>query len=169
MGMFSGMGSATRGYQSNVLKEGEYLVRIDSCEHFEAKNKGEGFKTTLTILNVLSGTNHRPGEVVNTVWLKKGEVQMWLGNIKGFIAGCLGVEDARVDETVATEVAGPNNPLKGQVTKVKAITRVSKKKDEKTGEFFNYTLYSWSAVLTPDELRAALPAEDLQRFFPSGI
>ena len=96
MGTFSGMKDAKRGYTSNRLTDGDYVVRVDRCDHFEAEAAGEGYKITLTILASERGA-HKEGEAVTaTYFLKpgtKGGKKQWFGNIKSFIAVVMGVDD----------------------------------------------------------------------------
>jgi len=181
MGLFSGMKDAQRGFASNKLTEGDYIVRIDKCDLFRTDISGNCFKITLTILAVSDGP-HKVGEVATVNFGDKRITQkQWLGNIKGFIANVMNVADEAVGEkeTLQTcdsflndagQIQKGENVLGGTVCRVKAIVRASKSaRDPKTGEAFDYSVYVWSPSLTNEEIVQAIGAEGVKRFFPSGL
>lgn len=167
MGSFQGMSSARRGFASNRLVEGDYVVRIDKCEHFEARQTGEKYKVTLTILAVTTG-RHKEGEVVTTTFSRNHGLDVYLGNIKGFIAGVLGQPDEAVGENETLKTLEPDGPMNGLVCRVRAMEREGKKADEK-GNKYVYSVYTWSPCLTPGEIRSTIGEERVKRFFPSGL
>lgn len=169
---FKGMRDATRGFSSNVVREGTYLVRIDDCDFFET-SKGDKWKNTYTILAVQAGDN-KVGEVVNTFWnLKEGKIgkDMFQGNIKGFVASVLDCADDQVGEEEIDKVLGEENPLKGHVVLLTSSRRQFKdgKLDERTGEVGTYPVYSFSKLYAPEEIKAAIGEEAVARFFPKGL
>lgn len=168
---FKGMKDASRGYSSNAVREGRYLVRIDECSFFDTNN-GEKWKNTLTVLAVEDG-DHRVGEVINTFFkVGSGKIQLEIfqRNVKSFVAGVLDCADEDVDEDAIDTVLGEDNPLKGHVTFLSVTMRQSRDKiDEKTGEKALYPVYSWSPAYTPEEIRSALGEEGVARFFPNGL
>jgi hypothetical protein len=175
MGAFSGLKDASRGYQSNALQAGKYVARIDECAFFDSA-KGEMWKNTLTILAIDPSTGptpHKVGEVVNTffkVQTGAGGKNTFQGNLKAFLAGVLDVADDQIGEAEAGEACGEKSPMKGLVTVVTARRVVSQKtKDAVTGQPVSYVVYSWSPCLDAEQINAALSAEDLKRFFPSGL
>lgn len=181
MGLFDGMASATRAFGSNKLTEGDYVARIDRCDVFKTDISGNCYKITLTILGVTDGP-HKVGEVATVVFGDKRITEkQWLGNIKGFIAGVMNVDDSKIGagETQRTlaEFKDANgntvvgeNCMAGEVCRVKATQRKSKNsKDPKTGEAYDYSIYNWSPSLSAEEITEALGAEAVKRFFPSGL
>lgn len=176
MGAFSGLKDAKRGFNSNPMREGEYVVRIDACEFFECKTRSGGdaemWKNTLTILAVNRGDDpHRVGEIVHT-FFKCGDgtpKETFQANLKGFIAGVMDQSDEAVDENAASEVLGKNNPLCGLVTVVKASTRASKKKRDEKNNPFTYMVYSWSPTLSKDAIVEAIGEEGVRTHFPNGL
>lgn len=181
MGLFSGMKEASRGFASNKLTQGDYIARVDRCDTFKTDISGNCYKITLTILAVLDGP-HKAGEVATvTFGDKRVTEKQWLGNIKGFIAGVMNQDDSKIDgdatmRTLAefkddkgNTVQG-ENVLGGTVTRVRAIQRASKSsKDKNSGEAFNYSVYTWSAALSDDEIVKAIGEEGVARFFPNGL
>lgn len=174
MSLFSGMKGAKRGYQGTKLSEGDYFVRVDRCDTFETDISGNCYKITLTILAVNDGT-HKEGEVVTVVFGDKRVTKaQWYGNIKGFIANVMSVEDEAVGEaeTVATlhQELGGQNVLGGTVCRVKAIRRTSKKSKNDKGEPFEFSVYNWSpAIVDNEEIRQVLGEERVKRYFPNGL
>ena len=173
MGAFSGLKDAKRGFGSNKLKEGKYVVRIDACDFFEGDQVGEAWKNTLTILAVeegpAEGAQHKVGEVVHTFFYMKSGKKTFHQNLKGFMAGVLNVDDEDVGEEEAEAATKEDSPMKGLVTVVTGRRRTSKKtKDEKTGEPVEYVVYSWSPCLDASEVLAAIGEEAYAKFFPNG-
>jgi hypothetical protein len=182
MGMFQGMKDAKRGFQSNKLREGDYVVRIDRCDHITGDRAGDGFKITCTVLAVNAGDHHE-GEVASVTYWKgsgKAAADQWLSNIKGFIGRVMGVTDDQIDEGAtlqtlaevydeATRQTKPGqNVLGGTVARVTAQQRFSKSRRDESGNAVAYNLYGWNLALTPEEIESTLGAERTARFFPSG-
>lgn len=168
MGAFAGMNDATRGYTSNFLRPGRYVVRIDGSDSFEKEGVGRMWKNTLTVLAVEDG-DHKVGEEVHTFFkLDPRYPKMFYGKIMAFIAGVLDVSDDEVGETETEQVLSDENPLLGLVTVVTARETVSKKPDEQ-GNPRKFTNYSWSPSLTDEEIVAAIGEEGVARFFPNGL
>lgn len=169
MGLFAGLKDAKRGFQTNKLKEGRYVVRIDECQVVTGDQAGTMWKNTLTILGVIDGT-HRVGEVVNTCFWQNSGKQQWFQNIKGFLAGVLDVADDQIDDKNAEIASGETQPMRGLVTIVAAHQRTSqKRKDDKTGEAVQYSVYSWSPSLDSAQIAEAIGAGGVKRFFPNGL
>jgi len=168
MGAFSGLRDAARGFSSNPLRAGRYVARIDSCDSFEAKQKGLMWKNTLTILAVEDG-DHKVGEQVH-VFFKRGQYpDVFLQNIKSFIAGVLAVNDSEVGEEEAEAVLSDDSPVEGLVTVVTGRQQASKSSRDPDGNPFKYTVYSWGASLDDKEIVEAIGDEGVSRFFPNGL
>jgi len=168
MGAFSGLRDAARGFSSNPLRAGRYVARIDSCDSFEAEQKGLMWKNTLTIMAVEDG-DHKVGEQVH-VFFKRGQYpKVFLQNIKSFIAGVLDVADDEVGEEEAETVLSDENPLEGLVTVVTGRQQASKSSRDDNGNPFKYTVYSWGASLSEDEIAEAIGEDGVSRFFPNGL
>lgn len=173
MGIFAGMAGATRGFASNKLTVGDYVVRIDKCDLFKTDISGNCYKITLSILAALDGP-HKAGEVVTvTFGDKRITEKQWLGNIKGFIAGVMNVDDSQIGEAETMQTLDApqgNGVMNGTVCRVRALERPSKSaRDQKTGEAFSYSVYSWFPALTNEEIVQAIGEEGVKRFFPNGL
>jgi len=169
MGAFEGMTEAKRGYNSNAYTEGDCIARIDRCDHFEAKQTGEKYKVTLTILAVNEGP-HKVGEVVTATFSKNHGADIYNGNIKGFIAGVLGVEDPQVGPEETLQTLDPEQILRGEVCRCRAARRLSKKSvNVTTKEPNQYSVYTWYPRMEKPEILAAIGEEGVKRFFPNGL
>lgn len=169
MGAFSGLNDAKRSFNSNWLKPGKFVVRIDSCESFEAEQKGRMWKNNLTILAVDHG-DHRVGEAVQTFW-KKGEFpKVFFSNIRTFVADLLGVDFEEVTEQVVERIAAEEGGnLRGLVAVVTGLERAQKNRRQEDGSPAMFTHYSWSPALSDEEIMAAIGEEGVARFFPNGL
>lgn len=169
MGAFAGMNEATRGYVSNYLLPGRYVVRIDGCVSFEKEGVGRMWKNDLTILAAEDG-GHKVGEQVQTFFkLDPRYPKMFYGKIMAFIAGVMGVTDDEVGEEETDMVLSEDNPLAGMVTVVTATASPSKKATNEDGTPKMFTNYGWSESLTEEEIIAAIRDEGVERFFPNGL
>ncbi len=168
MGAFSGLRDAARGFSSNYLRPGRYVVRIDACDSFDAEQKGKMWKNTLTILAVDEG-DHKVGEEVHVFFTKGQYPKLFLQNIKAFIAGVLDVNDDEVGEEEAEETLSEDSPMLGLVTVVTARQQASKSKKDDNGEPRKYTVYSWMPSMDDDEIVEAIGEEAVEKFFPNGL
>jgi hypothetical protein len=171
MGAFSGLRDASRGFSSNPLRPGRYVVRIDSCDSFEAEQKGLMWKNTLTILAVEDGGEqpHKVGEQVH-VFYKKGQYpKVFLQNIKGFMAGVLDVADDEIGEEEAEAALSDSSPMVGLVTVVTGRQQASKSSRDDDGNPRKYTVYSWQPSLDDEEIVEAIGEDGVERFFPNGL
>jgi hypothetical protein len=171
MGAFSGLRDASRGFSSNPLRPGTYVARIDSCDSFEAKQKGLMWKNTLTILAVDDGGEnpHRVGEQVH-IFYKKGQYpDVFLQNIKGFMAGVLDVNDDEIGEEEAEKALSDDSPMVGLVTVVTGRQQASKSSRDEDGNPRKYTVYSYQPSLDDEEIVEAVGEEGIERFFPNGL
>lgn len=173
MGAFSGMKDAKRGFASNPLRPGKYVVRIDACDFFKSDN-GEYWKNTLTILAVDQG-DHKVGEVVNTFFKFKDTAEgrtIFQQNLKSFMAGILACEDEQIDESAAKRASGEEQTMRGMITVVSGVMRTSKNKvyedGPQKGQPKQYPVFSWAPSLDAEETLAAIGAENYKKFFPSG-
>lgn len=170
MGFFSGMSDATRGFSSNYLQAGKYVVRIDDCVSFDKEGKGTMWKTTLTVLAVESGTEHKPGDEVHVFYkFDPRYPKMFFGKIMGFIAGVMDVEDSAIGEDETNDVLSDDNPMRGMVTVVTARNSPSAKSKNEDGTPKVFTNYSWSPRLSDEEIVAAIGEEAVVEFFPNGL
>lgn len=174
MGRFAGLDEATRGFNSNPLKQGEFIVRIEGCYYFKSDTKGVMWKNDLTILAVIDG-EHRVGEEVQT-FFKRGDTaikeKMFQQNLKGFLAGVTGAADEDCgddDAELACAEDQSQNPLRGYVCRVIGHPRPHKTQKNDDGTPVVYTTYTWHKAMTPDEIREVLDAETIARFFPNGL
>lgn len=168
MGAFTGLKDAKRGFSSNPLRPGRYLVRIDECSHFDTEQKGEMWKNTLTILAVEEG-DHKVGEQVHTFFKVSAGKQVFQRNLKAFIATVLDVDDSEIGETEAKEISGEEQRMAGLVTLVTARKQASKEGKDEKGNPRVYTVYSWAPSLTNQEITEAIGEDGVARFFPNGL
>ena len=169
MGAFTGMDTATRGFQSNPLKPGRYIVRIDECAFFDTQNDGEMWKNSHTVIAVEDG-EQGVGELTHTFFRMKPGKQIFQSNVTGFIAGILGCNDDEVDEAASLRVVDEKaQPFAGYVVPVTAVQRVSKTKKTESGSAVTYTTYTWGRRMTNEEILVAIGPEGVERFFPNGL
>jgi hypothetical protein len=168
MGAFSGMKDAKRGFNSNPLLPGRYLVRIDECAFFDTDKNGEMWKNTLTILAVDEG-EHKVGEVVNTFFKTKPGKKIFQQNVKSFIGTIMECSDEDIDEDYTKEACSEESPLLGLCTVVTARQRPSKSATDDEGNPYLYTTYSWSPQVSAEDVKSSMEPADFKRIFPKGL
>jgi hypothetical protein len=170
--MFSGIKEAKRGFTSNFLRAGKYVLRIDSCQTFDSDN-GEFWKNTFTVLAVIDGGTqpHKVGEVVHVMWNYGGTAekhQIFQRNLKKFIGGVLDVSDESIDEANCLRISGQEQAMGGLVTIVTGHDQPSKKSKDEKGNPKMFTNFSWTPCMDKDEIVAAIGEEAFKVFFPTG-
>lgn len=172
MGMFSNIKEAKRGFTSNFLRAGKYVVRVDSCQTFGSDN-GEFWKNTLTIIGVIDGgaQPHKVGEVVHVMWnygSTKEKHDIFQRNLKKFIGNVLDVSDEQIDEANCLRISGQEQAMAGLVTIVTGIDTPSKKSKDEKGNPKMFTNFAWSPCMDKDETVAAIGEDAYKQFFPNG-
>lgn len=166
MGRFQGLDKATRGFASNRLREGTYVVRVDECSYFNTEMYGESWKNSLTVLGVIVG-DHEVGEEVATTFRQRNK--SFNSNLCGFLAGITGANDEDVTEAHAEAALADNSPVKGLVCIVKAVKRTHRTAKNDDGTPVEYFVYTWEQAMSPDQIREAIGEEAVARFFPNGL
>lgn len=171
MGALSGLKKATRGYVSNYLQPGSYIVRLDASQLFDSESKGEMWKNTLTVLAVEEGEHKVGEEVHHFISMTKGDgaKKMFQQKLKAFIAGVLDCEDEDVDEAAAEKVCGDEQVMAGMVFRVQARNQASRKSKDEDGNPKVFTNYSWFPQMSPAEITEAIGEEAVAEFFPNGL
>jgi len=168
MGAFQGLKDVSRGYNSNKVRPGQYVVRIDGCDYFTTEQYGDKWKNTLTVLAVERG-DHKVGEQVHTFFSKSSGNKVFLRKLKGFLAGVNDVADDLITEAVAEEALGDESPMLGKVTVITVVEKTSQKTTDDDGNPVKYLEFSWSPELSDEEIVEAIGEEAVAQFFPNGL
>lgn len=168
MGAFTGLRDAKRGFSSNPLRPGRYLVRIDECSFFDTEQKGEMWKTTVTILSVEEG-DHKPGEQAHIFYKVSAGKKIFQQNVKAFICSVLDVDDSEIGEEEQVEITGEQQRMAGLVAVVSGVKQTSKEGKDEKGNPRQYTKYAWQPSLTNAEIVEAIGEDGVARFFPNGL
>lgn len=143
-GLFGGVGDARVGQGGLYFLPGIYKVKIIRFFAMESRKKEDLIIAECEILesdNPQRKVGSKPSWVVN---LKQDAA---LGNIKGFLAACLGIDpsdEEAVNEQVTEDfceeaVDEDENPMGGVVVGLEAV-------DIKTRAGGDFTLHKWSPV-----------------------
>lgn len=166
MSRFAGLNGAKRGFSSNALTEGEYVIRIDKCDFFPTEMYGDTWKNTLTVLGVVRGS-HAVGEEVNTSFRARNK--SFASNLCGFLAGVTGSSDEDITDASGEEALAENSPINGLVCVVKARKRTHKSATNEDGSPVTYHVYEWERAMSPDQIKDMLPDEVIAKYFPNGL
>lgn len=145
MGLFQGMESAQVGQGGIYFTPGKYLVEVVKCFCLRSRKREDLF-----IVEFLIHESDSPDRGVGTKasWVVNFKQDAALGNIKGFLAACNGIDPdntemvtAEITEEVSEyAVDEEENPLAG--TKVRLVA-VNKKLKDGVSDF---TLHLWSPL-----------------------
>lgn len=160
--MFTGIRDAKAQLDANYLRPGIYWCRIDQIK-VDISRKQEAFvaieQTVIHILDDDDGKGHKKAESVTHMLMPKHD--LFLANMKGFIAGALSMDVDAITETEAMSVCGVDQPLTGTVVECRNRQIQTKKNTP-------FTLIKYVREVPASELMQALPPIDQEDFFPGG-
>jgi len=163
-GLFSGVGEAKANFGANYEREGHYYMFIRRIKR-DCTRKGVEFvaveKVCLKVINSEGIPEaHRVGEHLSHLLMS--DKDSFLGNIKAMISSIMGVSPDMVDEEACELVVSDDQPLSCRVVEMQnKLIRTRPKPNAPQGTPF--TLISYKRTLTPDEIIASIPVEDLEQ------
>jgi hypothetical protein len=182
--LFDGIDSARTSQDSNYIRPGHYLMRIDRIKA-DTNQKGQPFLATeLTVLHVFSSAEadkvgesaHTPGESVTDMKMKHH--QSFLGNVRAMLAGIEGmaVEElqrqlAQSGDTVASyavKLCGQDQPYAGMLVEVYAKQIMTRPKHNAPNGT-PFTKVTYRREVRASELASIMAPEALQMFFGNGL
>lgn len=89
MGLFSGIGGAKVGVGGAYFSAGQYIVRLKLVKIVQSR-KHEDLYTVETIVKSSNNPDIKVGEL--RTWQTNAKRDSFLGNVKGFLAACNGVD-----------------------------------------------------------------------------
>ena len=100
----------------NYIQAGGHILQIETCK-FDATRKGiDFFAAEFTILKTDSDhPNMKPGMHVS--WLAMGDQDAYAGNVKRFICGVYGVDEAEINDMTSDDFEN----LMNEITKEKQV------------------------------------------------
>ena len=159
--IFSGIQSAKASMDSNYERAGVYLFRIDRVR-VDVSRKQETFmaieKTVIHVIDDDDGKGHKKGENVTHMLMTKFD--MFLPNVKAFIACALSMEAEQITEVEAMGCCGTDQPLAGTV--VECWNNVIQTKANTP-----FTRIGYSRAVPASELLQTLPPVDQEAYFPN--
>jgi len=160
--MFTGIRDAKAQMDANYMRPGIYWSRIDRVR-VDISRKQEAFvaieQTVIHILDDDDAKGHKKGENVTHMLMPKHD--LFLSNMKGFIAGALSMNVDDITETEAMSCCGVEQPLTGTVIECR-----NRQIQTKAGNPF--TVIKYEREVPASELLQVLPPIDQENFFPGG-
>lgn len=160
--MFAGIKDAKAQLDANYMRPGIYWSRINRIK-VDVSRKQEPFvaieQTIIHVLDDDDGKGHKKGEDITHMLMPKHD--LFLPNIKGFIAGACSMDADAITEVEAMEVCGVGQPLTGTVVECR-----NRQIQTKAGNPF--TVVKYEREVPAAELMQALPPIDQENFFPGG-
>lgn len=160
--MFSGIQQAKAKMDANYERQGRYLERIDKVR-VDISRKQETFmaieKTVIYIIDGDDEKGHKKGESITHMLMQKHD--MFLPNVKAFIAAAVSMEAELITEAEAMQVCGVEQPLTGTV--VECHNRMVQTRSNQP-----FTAINYMREVPAAELLQMLPPQDQEQFFPGG-
>lgn len=150
MGLFSKIKDARVSKGGVYLLPGNYLLKVETAKLIEDRHNVALLVTEHLIIQS-DNEERKPGSHVT--WMAKNNQDAFLGNVKAFLCGVLGVSEDDIDEETAEGAFDEDQPLQNQYVKAEAFEIITKK-----GTPFTKVL--WYPV-AEDEGKAAEAALDL--------
>ncbi len=143
MGLFEGVEGAKVGQGGVYFLAGNYLVEVEKVLAKRSRKKEDLF---IVEAGILESDNAQRKAGSSASWIVNFKHDAALGNIKGFLAACNGIDPgdrAKVDEEITEDVCeyavDDENPLSGTRVKLSCVMTQTKA----GGDF---TLHLWSPV-----------------------
>lgn len=160
--MFTGIQQAKAKMDANYERAGRYLERIDRVR-VDISRKQETYlaieKTVICIIDGDDAKGHKKGEQITHMLMQKHD--MFLPNMKAFIAAACSMNSEEITEENAKEVCGPIQPLTGTV--VECHNRMVQTRANQP-----FTAINYMREVPAAELLQMLPPQDQETFFPGG-
>jgi hypothetical protein len=145
MGLFSKIKEASVNQGGVYVLPGKYRVRVESCKIGETR-KGEAF--FVTDLKILESDNEERPVDSHMSYMVMSSWDSFESNVKAFIMGVMGCEEEEVDEDMAENAIGEEQPLAGEIVKIEAT-------NVKTKSGGDFTKCRWFADDGESEEQAA--------------
>lgn len=165
---FKGMGARQPQRDSEFMKSGRYVSRIDKFSFGKTRSNREFALFNLTILAVVDDTEaakdpkgpHRVGDKAS--WMLMSDVDASAPALKAAIMTLTGEQDPEeLDDDVFEKLASAANPLGGLFCEIDCRVITTKK-----GSLFN--LVKMKRTIEFEELKTIVPAETLKSMKISG-
>ncbi len=168
-GLFSGMkGAAVKGdFVSDT--DGTYWQLIDNAEIATTRKHVPYVKINKTVIRVLNDANGQALRVgdqpQHAIWTG----DYFLSEVKKFARAAFGLSNQELDELDGeqTEALFNDRMFNGQVVEVSANTIMLKANPARGLDERPFTKVRYVRNVTEDQVREALSADDIARFFPS--
>lgn len=141
MGLFENIENASISEGGNYLNDGDYLLEVDKVISKKTRKGPHAYIVELKVLESNQPKN-RPGSKASYVTTNAQD--MFLGNVKAFVAAVCDVDVSEVDEEAAEVTCNEKNPLKGKRVRDQVFT-------VKTKAGKDFSKHKWSPA-TPEDL-----------------
>lgn len=161
--IFAGIKDAKASFQSNYIRAGSYLFRLDKIELGQSREGKTFMAVNLTTVYIVSPsglpTEHKIGEPCTHMIMHNDS---FLGNVKAMISHLLQVppDEIGLDECLA--LVSQEQPLAGRVIEVFADDKPMKKNPS-----VMFTNVRYKRMVPPDECIKLLPANTQATYFPN--
>lgn len=181
--LFEKFARAKATVDSNYLRQGRYIVRIDRCVEKENRKGGMNFICEFTIAHVYADKNeisiaaqkNEPEQGPNKVGEQCGYIIAFHGNgadtapgnLKRFVLNLLEMDEAEFDsndpakmedlKTAYDQIIGVGQALAGQFAEVDARTMIGQKTQQP------WTKIVWKGIIDAERVAAILPDESKVR------
>jgi hypothetical protein len=158
--MFDGIQQAKVATQTNYIKQGTYVCKIDRVKQLQTRKNEDAVAIELTVCAVVdnnNGAGHSPAEEVTD--FKKRSNDYFLGEMKQFVSKALKCDEADITAQHCQRICSPDQPLSGLLIYVKATTRTSDKGSV-------YTVVRYGDRVEPAQLYGMIGPDAWQKVLP---
>ena len=143
MGLFDGIEDAKAGGGFIYFLPGKYRVKITKCIALQSRKREDLF---IVKTEILESDNPERKVGMQASWSVNFKHDAALGNIKGFVAACNGIDpadetavNAEVNEEVCDYAVSEDNPLAGVEVNLTCVNK-------KTKADKDFTLHLWEPL-----------------------
>lgn len=160
MGLFQKIKDARASFQSNYVRPGHYIARIERVKQAKTR-KDEDFiaieMKCIVVIDNDSGRGHKVGEDMSHLLMAKNDSS--IGNFKRFVMNVMEASEEEVTEEACEHIVSDNQPLCGLFAEVFAKEIVTKKGTP-------FTRIDYKRAVPKEDVKR-LMSEEAKRLFPN--
>lgn len=169
---FGGIRQAKSLVDSVYFSEGVYWVIINHCKELNNRNQDPGLVIETTVVRVVQEVpakslqvGQSPAHILKNVGEQRN---YFLPEVKRFAAIMFDEREENITEAEAIQVFDPATDVCRDMCAEIDVRLVLKKNKQPHDDKAYFTRHNWKRQVPPSQVIAALPPDQIERFWPNG-